>query len=166
MYLLRSIALLLFFTFLFAQDEEITIKDLYERDGLFYAPGQDSTFTGTVAGSWENGIKKLDYTYKDGKYDAKWSTWFSNGQPEEEIEYQIGVKNGIHKQWYRNGQQKFERTYKVGIHDGKWTEWYENGQSMVEGSFLDGKPDGTWIYWFPNGQKKDCLLYTSPSPRY
>ena len=62
MYLLRSIALLLFFTFLFGQDEEITIKDLYERDGLFYAPGQDSTFTGTVAGSWENGIKKLDYT--------------------------------------------------------------------------------------------------------
>ena len=65
MYLLRPIALLLFFTFLFGQEEEITIKDLYDRGGLFYAPGQDSTFTGTVAGSWENGIKKLDYTYKD-----------------------------------------------------------------------------------------------------
>ena len=66
MYLLRSTALLLFFTFLIAQEEEITIKDLYERGGLFYAPGQDSTFTGTVTGNWENGIKKLDYTYKNG----------------------------------------------------------------------------------------------------
>ena len=96
MYLLRSIVLLFFFTLLFGQDEEITIEDLFERDGLFYAPGQDSTFTGTVTGKWENGIKKLDYTYKDGKYDVRWSTWFSNGQPEEEIEYQIGIKNGIH----------------------------------------------------------------------
>ncbi|SVB52931.1 uncharacterized protein METZ01_LOCUS205785, partial [marine metagenome] len=45
MYLLRSIVLLFFFTLLFGQDEEITIEDLFERDGLFYAPGQDSTFT-------------------------------------------------------------------------------------------------------------------------
>ena len=137
MYLLRTTAFLLSLSLLFAQ-EEITIEDLYQRDGLFYAPGQDSTFSGNVIGNWENGIKKLDYTYKDGKPDAKWSTWYSNGQPEEEKEYQVGIQNGIHKQWYQNGQQKYERTYKEGIHDGKWTEWYENGQSMVEGSFLDG----------------------------
>ena len=155
MYLLRLITFLFFVFPLLSQDEEITIQDLFERDGLFYAPGQDSTFSGTVKGNWDNGIKKLEYSYKDGKPDAKWSTWFLNGQPEEEIDYQSGIKNGIHKQWYKNGQQKFERTYKEGIHDGKWTEWYENGQSMVEGSFLDGKPDGMWTYWFPNGQKKE-----------
>ena len=140
---LRFTAVLFLITILCGQDQEITIEDLYERGGLFYAPNQDSTFNGTVAGNWESGIKKLDYTYKDGKRDSKWSTWFNNGQPEEEIEYQSGIKNGIHKQWYKNGQQKFERTYKDGIHDGAWTEWYENGQSMVEGSFLNGKPDGT-----------------------
>ena len=77
---------------------------------MFYAPGQDSTFSGNVIGNWENGIKKLDYTYKDGKPDAKWSTWYSNGQPEEEKEYQLGIQNGIHKQWYQNGQQKYEIT--------------------------------------------------------
>ena len=103
MYLLRLITFLFFVFPLLSQDEEITIQDLFEPDGLCYAPGQDSTFSGTVKGNWDNGIKKLEYSYKDGKPDAKWSTWFLNGQPEEEVEYQSGIKNGIHKQWYKNG---------------------------------------------------------------
>ena len=66
---LRFTVVLALITILFGQDQEITIEDLYERGGLFYAPNQDSTFNGTVAGNWESGIKKLDYTYKDGKRD-------------------------------------------------------------------------------------------------
>ena len=118
MYLFRFIAFLLFLFPLLSQDEEITIKDLFERDGLFYAPGQDSTFNGTVKGNWDNGIKKLEYSYKDGKPDAKWSTWFRNGQPNEEIDYQSGIKNGIHKQWYKMGSKNLsvpiKRAYTMG----------------------------------------------------
>ena len=152
----KSYFVTVLFSLAFAQDDQIIqFEDLFERGGLVFAPGQDSSFNGNVVGIWPSGINKLNYNYKDGKPDSKWSEWYDNGQPKEEVEYSLGIKNGIHKQWYKNGQQKFERTYEEGIHNGPWTEWYENGQSMVEGNFLKGKPDGTWIYWYPNGQKRE-----------
>ena len=155
MKVLRTYYIFLFSTVVISQEKEvIKYEDLYERNGLIYASDQDSSFNGTVDENWPTGINKLSYTYKDGKPNSKWSDWFNNGQPKEEVEYSDGIKNGLHKQWYKNGQQKYERTYKNGIHDGKWTEWYENGQSMVEGNFLDGKPDGTWIYWYPMVKKE------------
>jgi antitoxin component YwqK of YwqJK toxin-antitoxin module len=29
---------------------------------------------------YENGQKKVDGNYKDGKLDGKWTEWYSNGQ--------------------------------------------------------------------------------------
>ena len=46
------------------------------------------------------------------------------------------------------------------IEDGLHTEWWENGQKKLEVTYKNGKPDGLGIVWY-----KNCLLYTSPSPR-
>ena len=120
----RFYLFLVFYALAFAQDDQIIkYEDLFDRNGLVYAPDQDTSFSGNVKAIWASGINKLEYNYVDGKPDAKWNNWYEGGQPEEEIEYQLGIKNGVHKQWYFNGQLEFERTYKGGIHDGKWTEW-------------------------------------------
>ena len=99
---------------------DVIIEDLYQREGLYYAPGQDSVFSGNMS-NWENGIKKLNIITRMVILMVKWSSWYNNGQPKEEIEYQLGVQNNVHKKWYYNGQQQYERTYKEGIHDGKWS---------------------------------------------
>ena len=66
------------FSLAFAQDDQIIqFEDLFERGGLVFAPGQDSSFNGNVIGIWPSGINKLDYNYKDGKPDLKWSEWLS-----------------------------------------------------------------------------------------
>ena len=131
MYLLRTTAFLLSLSLLFAQ-EEITIEDLYQRDGLFYAPGQDSTFSGNVIGNWENGIKKEKGYYKNGKFDR------------------------ITTSWYDNGQKSFEGTYKDGKRDGLWTSWYENGEKKSEGAFTGGdlfnRNIGRWVFYDKKGR--------------
>ena len=105
---------------LMAQDE-IKMEDLFERDSLYFIPGQDSAFSGKVNDTWENGTKKLEGSYKDGKIDGKRNTWYQNGQDREESDWKVGIQNGVHKQWYENGQQKFERVYMM-----------ENGRSGMK----------------------------------
>jgi antitoxin component YwqK of YwqJK toxin-antitoxin module len=149
-----------------AQDDQaIQFEDLFERGGLIFAPGQDSSFNGNVIGAWPSGIDKINYSYKNGKPDSKWSQWYDNGQPKEEVEYSSGIKNGIHKQWYKNGQQKFERSYEEGVHNGSWTEWYENGQLKHQSlnhliMILDQKTqENVWKHWTSDVKNWDEFGY-------
>ena len=96
MKVLRTYYIFLFSTVIISQEKEtIKYEDLYERNGLIYASDQDSSFNGTVDENWPTGINKLSYTDKNGKPDSKWSDWFNNGQPKEEVEYSDGIKNGL-----------------------------------------------------------------------
>ena len=75
----------------------------------------------------ENGKKKSEENFKDGKLD------------------------GLYTWWYENGQKEAEGTYKDGKKDGLWTGWYENGQKYSEATFKDGKvvrdtEDSTCLY--------------------
>jgi antitoxin component YwqK of YwqJK toxin-antitoxin module len=73
-----------------------------ERNGLVYLPNQEEPFTGKNLCKYENGQKKVEGSYKDGKEDGKW-TW-----------------------WYENGQIQSEANWKDGKID-EWTRWNENG---------------------------------------
>jgi antitoxin component YwqK of YwqJK toxin-antitoxin module len=73
-----------------------------ERNGLVYLPNQEEPFTGKNLCKYENGQKKVEGHYKDGKEDGKW-TW-----------------------WYENGQIQSEANWKDGKID-EWTRWNENG---------------------------------------
>ena len=69
----RFYLFLVFYALAFAQDDQIIkYEDLFDRNGLMYAPDQDTSFTGNVKDVWASGINKLEYNYVDGKPDAKW----------------------------------------------------------------------------------------------
>ena len=57
-------------------------------------------YSGQAVWYYDNGQKKYERTYKDGKLDGKW-TW-----------------------WHNNGQKRYERTYKDGelIESTLWDE--------------------------------------------
>ena len=73
------------------------------------------------------------------KLEGLHTGWYENGQKKEEITYKNGKRNGKWTLWYENGQKKLEGTYKYGEEDGLWIWWYENGQQMSEVTWKDGE---------------------------
>ena len=66
------------------------------------------------------------------------TTYYENGQKEEEWTYKDGKRDGLYASWYENGQKWIEGTYKNGKKDGLHTEWYENGEKSREETYKDG----------------------------
>ena len=103
---------------------------------------------------YENGLPKVIKTFKESndKYElVKSISLYENGQKKKENTYKNGKSNGKWTEWYENGQKSIEGTYKEGKYDGKWTQWYENGQKSIEGTYKDGKVNGKWTRWADDG---------------
>ena len=60
-------------------DEKLII-----REGIWYLKGADTPFTGKVFSLHENGQKKYEGNFKDGKKDGISLGWQENGQKEFE----------------------------------------------------------------------------------
>ena len=58
--------------------------------------------------------------------------YFDNGQKKEEIEYKNGKRNGLEIIWYENGRKRYESEWKNGQLNGLKISWYENGQKFGE----------------------------------
>ena len=102
-----------------------------EYSGVTYAPNSDKPYTGKVFSLYDDGKKKEEGKYRDGKNDGL-VTW-----------------------WYENGQKEEEGNWKNGEDVGKWTYWYENGNKKSEGTYKDGDV----IYkecWNRNGNECEC----------
>lgn len=103
-------------------------------------------------------LSESGYVYKDKdenyKRTGKWTEWYENGQKKDECEYKDGKLNGSMVKWYKTGQKEAESEYKDGKFNGKWVMWFKNGQKEAEGVDKDGKPNGKKVTWFENGQKE------------
>jgi len=86
---------------------------------------------GVITEYYENGQKRSEVTYKDGKEDGKWTRWHENGQKSGEgtyksyeNKYQLSELDGLYTNWYENGQKRREETYKDGelISEKYWNE--------------------------------------------
>ncbi len=125
-----------------------------ERGGLLYEINSETPFTGIVIGKYQNGQKKFEVGYRDGKEEGKTTCWHMNGQKSYEVEYRSGKEEGKRTGWHENGQKAEEVEFRNGERDGKVIFWYENGQKKAETEFRDGKLEGKSTLWYENGQKK------------
>ena len=106
------------------------------------------------------------YSSKTNKpYNGLWTTLYENGNKKSEGKYKDGKQDGPWTYWYENEQKKSEGTYKDDEYDGLYTSWHENGQKMSEGVFKDGEKVGTWTYWYENGQKKSEEVTLTPEQK-
>ena len=87
--------------------------------------------------------------------DGKWTYWVSLGQKDKEVTYKDGKEDGLWTSWWysSNGQKRYEVTYKEGKEDGLATEWWENGNKYSEKTYKDGKEDGLATSWHEYGEK-------------
>ncbi len=88
--------------------------DAQETGGIIYLPNKTKPFTGKNLCKYENGLKKSEGNFKDGKKDGKYTYWWLNGQ--------ITVSN-----------------MKDNKRDGKSTKWDENGQIITDRNYKDGE---------------------------
>lgn len=65
--------------------------DAQDKDGIIYFQNDTKPFSGKNLCNYENGQKKSEANYKDGKLDGKSTTWNENGQIEVEAIFKDGV---------------------------------------------------------------------------
>ena len=111
-----------------------------KSDGVFHLPNQVRPFTGRNLCEFENGQKRLEGRYEDGKREGVW-TW-----------------------WHENGRKMMEGSYQDNKRVGIWFVAYENGLKQSEGPFRDDKRDGKWIYWDTDGQVKFERIWDDGEP--
>ena len=112
---------LLLFLLIGCSKESVELSKLQDRGGLYYKINSEEPYSGTSFELYDNGQKKSEGTYKDGKEDGLWTGWYDNGQKEIEGTFKDGKPDGLSTLWYENGQKKQEGT------ENEWTYWNEDG---------------------------------------
>ena len=113
-----------------------------------------SLYTGKSFSLHENGQKKGEANYKDGKQYGLFFSWHINGKKYREGNCKDGKVDGLFVEWYENGQKHKERNFKDGKPDGLRLAWHENGQKKEEANFKDGIPISI-KYWNSKGEPVD-----------
>ena len=99
-------------------EKEVVNFDLIEkREGIRYLKDSDTPYTGRVIALYDEGQKKFEGTYKNGKHHGLWVHWYKNGQKEEERTYRSGKREGLRVRWHENGQKATEGIYKNDKND-------------------------------------------------
>jgi antitoxin component YwqK of YwqJK toxin-antitoxin module len=142
--------------------EAIDVKKLQRRgkkgEARYYAPNQQTPYSGWIKGMYDNGqIARLGQ-YKDGKAHGLTTMWLENGQKVIEANWKDG-KRGLRTQWYENGQKHSEMPYIKGKLNGQWIKWGENGQKRMASPHINGKKDGITNEWYEDGQRASELNY-------
>lgn len=130
--------------------KEVTYKDgrpegevkLFNEEGKLIARREYAA--GLRSGTWEtyseDGEQKLrEETYKDGKADGPFRTWYTNGQLRQETTFVAGKIEGLATEWTRVGDKRAEVNFKNGLKDGMSKLWQADGK-VVEQNFAEGKP--------------------------
>ena len=123
----------------------ITYFGYYKKEGQLYI--EETRFKKDFKRTYwfENGQKRSEENYKNGKKHGKHIVWYENGQIKEEINFIDDITEGKWTTWYENGQMKEEKTYKDGLWNGSFTKWDDNGQIAWEAHFIDDElVQGRW----------------------
>ncbi len=132
-------------------------KDNINRDTWEYIP---TIYT------YKNGIEIPSERNDYHPFNDSFTEFYENGQKKFEGTYKDGRLDGLVNKWYDNGQKKFEGTYKDGKEDGLVDKWYDNGQKNSEGTYKDGKEDGLWTHWSPDGKNKSEIIFKEGESSY
>ncbi len=104
-----------------------SVSSLENRNGLKYEVNSEIPFTGNHITYFNNGLKKTESSYTDGKENGLVTWWYENGQKELEESYKFGKKTGLRTEWYENGRKRSEQNYKYDKRDGLMITWDKNG---------------------------------------
>jgi len=140
-------------------DKELEMKNHLIISLLILSVGVSQQIIHT--NTYDNGnISSISYHNKtsNGIEKIRYEAYYENGQKKQEGDYKDGKGYGLWTSWYENGQ-KYERNLNDGKRDGLTTEWYSNGTKKYEGKYKDGKEVGKWTYYYGDGTIKEVKEY-------
>ena len=88
---------------------------------------------------WENGLKKQQGTFVNGKENGTFTYYSPDNKDSSELIYENGKPmDGVSSEWWKNGQIWVVKTWKDGLCQGE-TLWWENGAMMREDLYEKGE---------------------------
>ena len=117
-------------------------NNCFEIDGqnIVFLPNETNPYTGIYLCKFDNDQKEREGSYKNGKFDGKWTVWYESGQKESEVNYKNGKLDGKSTWWSKKGQKVRQKNYINGKLDGKLIEWFRfNGEIKREENYKNGK---------------------------
>ena len=91
--LLTILCLLIFSSNSFS--ETIQQDQLVEKDGLVYKKDSTNPFTGSIMDVYDNSLIMGTGTYKDGKRDGMWFSFWKNGNMKDSGNFKDGEEDGL-----------------------------------------------------------------------
>ncbi|HRY31527.1 MAG TPA: hypothetical protein P5531_01005 [Bacteroidales bacterium] len=145
----------------FTEDGKLEKSLLYRR-GIIVGEGITDD-AGLRQGPWtefyDDGRKKAEGRYKDGKRIGYWKFYYWNGNLEEEGNFdQRGRADGDWKWYHETGTVLREMAFTNGREDGLMTEYSEDGKVIARGEYLDGLEQGKWIYDYGDHREEGTYL--------
>ncbi len=94
-------------------------------------------------------------TYKDGRKDGKWTTFYPSGKIKHEITFKEGKAIGPAKFYYESGVLSEEGYWNIDHWEGKYRYYYTNGKMAYDWHYnKKGKRTGEQKYYYDNGNIK------------
>lgn len=112
-------------------------EDFIERDGRVYPPDEDVPYTGSVAMRYGNEGLALCHC-KNGLLHGTSTSWYQNGQKRSEHTYHEGKLSGLSTKWFENGQKMDQGNYRDGKLHGLWIFWDQRGNEIQREIYKDG----------------------------
>ena len=84
---------------------EFMRKYVVDNDTLIITPNSRKPYSGKVFSLYDNGKKKEEGKYRNGKKDKLWTEWYENGQKKRELIIKYGNLISV-KQWNEDGSVK------------------------------------------------------------
>lgn len=102
-------------------------------------------------------IKEQGWLYrppesKDEVKVGRWTYWYDNGVKREELFFKNGKKEGTWTFWNRDGKKWKQQNYKNDLLDGPWTVWHPNGKKSIERNYVNDRLDGKYTKWNEQGK--------------
>ncbi len=105
---------------------------------------------------YENGQLHEQWTVKLDKESnyighGEYVAWHENGQKKQEEYWKDGKLHGYFITWHESGMKKQEGNYVEGKLDCLYREWDFDGHKIIEGKVVNGKQEGKWTFWDEKG---------------
>ena len=109
-----------------------------------------------VIEKYKSGQNMATYSVNsDNQKHGHYTTYFENGQKRSEGEYVNGKQIGVWNCWYENGAQVNIGNYgEDGLETGEWKFFYPSGKLQQINHFAHGKANGEFIDYYESGKIK------------
>jgi antitoxin component YwqK of YwqJK toxin-antitoxin module len=134
--------------------EMVAVEDYNMNKNIICTTGIHFFLTREAAFSYEKPI---------GKYlkqlSGPYTTYHDNGVKRSETTYENGKLHGPYVSYHANGNKHAELTYEKGEPHGSYHEYHDNGNKHIEAAYENGKPHGPYVSYDVNSNKSSESTY-------